>query len=526
MVAHLQPSCSADNSRLAGQATPQQQRALPMLDSLFEATNDLPDDLTKVYLQRRIADTLWDYDESRARSRFERALLTANSIKAPPGSLPKEKNNLRVQYRGDVLASIKQRDPQLAKKLALDYLDKANPDIWTIELFIDVDRQYATHMIRHCIDTSNTAWLDRLLRKLRATDPISADDLFTHALSVAEQRSKEPFSDFGGLFRYVFPSETGNFIGFNLHADTSPAKPELIKRFLDFGCKALIQEANAIEQESRKNTEINERSGYGYMELQMLLPFFDQYAPASAAKIRARWDEVILNLRGGKEHIRQARLLFAPMNTQEILGNAEHAKDEIEKQVLYGRAAKQASTEGDFEEAFLILSRIPAAIREDLEATIRAQAAKAAIARSDVDASLSYAKGIEDLRERTDLIERIVRLLYDQKDPERAMKVLNEALEIAKKAENNWLKPGAMLNIASAATLLNPARGFEVMNQAVEVINNAKDFAQNITDFDQNLLLLAPIDFDRALMLTEKLSGKESRLIAQTAVCRGILVQK
>src|SRR5439155_12673392 len=110
--------------------------------------------------------------------------------------------------------------PQLAKKLALDYLDKANPDIWTIMLLTDVDRQYAAQLIKYRIDTHNTAWLDRLLRRMRGIDPILADDLFAHALSVVEQSSKNRLSNFKVLFSYVFPSETGNFYtGLNLRAD-------------------------------------------------------------------------------------------------------------------------------------------------------------------------------------------------------------------------------------------------------------------------------------------------------------------
>jgi hypothetical protein len=529
-AAHPQLTSGADSNAIGNQASSDRERALQMLDPLVEATNDLDSDLTKVHLQMRIADILWEYDESRARSRFERALTAADSIKAGPGALPNENANLRSQYRGSVLDAIKRRDPMWAKKLALDYWDrtkKQEPDMWTLMLLIDVDTQYATQIIRREIDGNSAAWLEMYLRKLRGTDPLQADDLFTHALSAAEQRSNRLFDDFRKLFNYVFPSKTGNYTGFDLRTDTSPVKPELIARFLDFGYKALIREANLIEQESRKDKQIGERSGVGYMELQLLLPFFDHYTPDSAAKIRTRWDEVIFSLRGGKEHIRQSKLLFSPMTTHEALRNAEQAKDQIEKQLLYTRAAKLAANEGDFDQALSILKRATdAEMRSDLDRQIRVHAAEAAIARGDVDAAYRYAKGVEDLRERTELLCGIVRLLQQKKDSVRATQVLNEVLESAQKAENNWLKPGAMLKIASAATLLDPARGFEVMNQALEVINSTKDFAQNVDDFDQNLLLLALTNFDRALLLTEKLNSKESRLIARTAVCRGILSKK
>lgn len=116
-------------------------------------------------------------------------------------------------------------------------------------------------------------------------------------------------------------------------------------------------------------------------------------------------------------------------------------------------------------------------------------------------------------------------MLQKRKDSLRAVQVFNEALEYAKKAGDKWERPQAMLQLANAATLLEPERGFEVVDQAIEGLNNAKSFVQ-LFDFDNNLGLLARVNFDRALSLAEKLNDNENRLKARVAICRGVLCKQ
>lgn len=262
------------------------------------------------------------------------------------------------------------------------------------------------------------------------------------------------------------------------------------------------------------------------MEVQLWLPFFDRYAPECAAKIRTSWDEAILSLRGGKEHIRQTRLLFGPMSKEDALRDARATKDQMEKMALYMRAINLAADEGNFDEALSILkTTAEAKVSSDLEVRILVKAAKSAIAIDDADAAYRYTNNLKDLRTRTELSCDIARMLHKRKDSLRAVQVLNEALEYAQKARDDRQRPQAMLQLANAATLLEPARGFEVVNQAIEGLNNEKSFAQ-LFDFDNNLGLLARVNFDRTLSLAEKLNDNESRLKARIAVCRGVLCKQ
>lgn len=497
------------------------QRASQMLDPLFEATRQLNPDLTKIYLQTRIADALWDYDEPRARSRFESALKTCELLKSDVASV-----DSRPQYRGDVLEAIKRHDPNWAKKLALDYwhgTKKQNPDMWTLRLLIDVDTELAIQILRREIDTNTTGWLEAELTKLRAKDPVQADELFVYALSAAARKPKRSVDRFRELFNYVFPSKTDNYLGFVIDVDTSPVTPELIARFIDFGCEALIREADQIEQESGKDGSVGERSGMGYVEVQLWLRFFERYAPDCATKIRNGWDEALLSLQGGKEHIRETKLMFGPMTKEFALRNAREAKDQLDKMAYYSRAITVAADQGDFDQALAILkTNFEVKMSSDFEARILVRAAKNAIANDDADAAYRYTSKVRDLRQRTELSCGIARMMSKRKDSSRAVRVINEALEYAQKAKDDRERAQAMLQIADAATLLESARGFEVVNQAIEELNHAKS-SVSLFDFDNNLLLLARVNFDHALSLAAKLNENESRLIARVAICRGVL---
>lgn len=122
----------AENNPTEKQPASDRERALQMLDPLFEAISKLDPDLTRIYCQTRIADALWEYDEPRARSRFEAALRTCELLKVDLTGA-----DSRSQYRGDVLEAIKQHDPSWARKLALDNwhsTKKQEPDMWTLLL--------------------------------------------------------------------------------------------------------------------------------------------------------------------------------------------------------------------------------------------------------------------------------------------------------------------------------------------------------------------------------------------------------
>src|SRR6185503_379923 len=222
--------------------TSAQQRALSMLDPLSVATAELPAGINKVHIQAQIADALWEHDQPRARRRFEEVFLTINSIEQKKPTDIDFSSNLGPQLRGALLRWIVERDPAWANQLALSHLNKSGKleyDPWMVRILLDTDPERAVQIIKEGLGKKNV-WLNELLIKLRGKNSLLADDLFRYALV----GSPIDVGLFLELFSYVFPDAE--------KSDTrSPLSTDLIKQFLDFGYRALMKEADAVERESR-----------------------------------------------------------------------------------------------------------------------------------------------------------------------------------------------------------------------------------------------------------------------------------
>jgi hypothetical protein len=523
-----QVTATAHNNRKA--VTANQKQALLMLESLFVAANDLKPGISKVYTRAQIADTLWEYDELRARRWFEEILQSFNSKqnKKPANALNAMivQGGPDLQLRGDIVGRIAERDPAWATQIALQYLNKSGqnqPDMWMLKCLASTDPQRAAQIMKQVLKRKEAIWLSDILTRIRYKDAPLADDLFSYALTVGPQDTDTPFEHFVALTTYVFPHSEDS-----KNSDlTSPLTTDLIKQYLDFGYKALMTEARDIEQDSS-----GERPMSSYAHVVSMLPFFDKYMPDAAPEILARWEQVLLKLEDGKELIRDINLLIRPPSAQDLLNNAEQAKDEIEKQALYIMALKKSLSEANFDQAFSIQSKLDEEERSgDGEQEIHIAAAKFAITRGNIDTAYLHSRKVKDLRDRIELLCQVARLLQDNKEPDRTLEIINEAEKSIEKEKNGPDKVVTLLRVANAATRLKPARGFEVMKSAIKAINQARrsdgtyTVAIGYDDFDNNLLLLAKTDFARSLELTKSIKLKDGLIAAQVAVCRGVLLE-
>jgi hypothetical protein len=540
-----QAQTTSDNNKKA--VTADQKQALLMLEPLFVATNDLKHDRTRVYLRAQIADTLWEYNEARARQLFEKTLRnTGSGQSGKSANQSADSQKLDQQLYGELVRHwIAERDPVWATQIALKYLTRPGqnkPDNWMLEILASTDPQRAAQIMKQCIERKEAVWLERFLTDLRRKDELLADDLFTYALTVGPQRGSTPLDHFQGLFTYVFPasgaldmtSPTLNAAVTKQHFNpdtTSPLNAALIKQYFDFGYKTLMTEAGKLEQKSRKNLSIDERAGVGYASVIQMLPYFDKYMPEATPEILARWDQVILTLEDGKELISQVNLLFRRRSSQERLNQAEQTKDELEKQLLYGEAVYQYLFEANFDQAASILSKMDDAGRSGMEQDIHIGAAKFAIASGNIDSAYRHSREVKYLRSRIDLLCQVAQLLQNNKESDRALKIINEAEKSIEKEENGADQITLLFMVANAATRLQPARGFEMTKSAIEAFNRDRrpnseySGAVSYDLFDDNLLLLAKTDFARSLELAKPISPKAAYIAAQVAVCRGVLLQ-
>ena len=70
------PARNANNATTVERTlTPEQGRALGVLDDLFEAAKSLDNERMRIRMLAQIADLLWDFDEARSRRLFQTAFL-------------------------------------------------------------------------------------------------------------------------------------------------------------------------------------------------------------------------------------------------------------------------------------------------------------------------------------------------------------------------------------------------------------------------------------------------------------------
>lgn len=514
-----------------------QQHAITLVRSMLAETTSLGNGTFKVGLQARIGETLWKYDVRIARNAFEDALRTIDAMPSEPdGHLigPNYDGTFRSQLRREVVEVLARSDSEWAKKIALRDIKipngKRNPrlDFHSIMGLSEADPRTAIELLRTNIDVHRDATLLReVLMKIRPKQPALADDAFDYALSLADKNLRQPFSYFFEVFGYVFPDSRHKVEGdaeYSSSLASNPIDESLIRRFLALGFRAIMQEADEIAKESKS---VSERSGYGYDYVMGMLPAFQPYMPAEEAKMRARWNNVVGNLRNGTQTIKEWNLLRNPPAVESLLRDAETAKD-YESNVYYVLAAHRALSDGQYDRAFSIVGRITdEEDRNKQKTALLPMAAAVALNKGDLEYAYKFAREIDESYQRIKITNRLLNALLDRKDSTSAARILGEALQ--RTAQDKDLEQvDGFLNLAEIAIRLNPERGFAVTKLGVEALNRGRmsdgtPYIEELGVFDRTLVPLARVDFAKALSLADTLKGENS-LSAKLAVCRGVLI--
>ena len=179
---------------------------------------------------------------------------------------------------------------------------------------------------------------------------------------------------------------------------------------------------------------------------------------------------------------------------------------------------------------------------------LRTGATGVAIKNGETERAYRYAGTMTDLDEQVRMFRQIIRKMIEQKETQRAVEVLNESARLIQHLSDESTRAEELLTLAGMASRLSQAKGFEVMQSAVEAINHT-EFGPHWSDqtvykerksselaraernisglehleFGGGFPVLARADFSKALALAQTIKMKEASLLAQRAVCRGVL---
>jgi hypothetical protein len=555
---------TSKKSSLQKSSSTDRQRAVTLLRQLAVQTASFPRDRDKpvkiALFQAEVADILWDYDEPRARAHFAETFKAADAFKRDkPGAFNPD---MSLMVRMAIVRFILNHDANLAEKLvdsiavnsAIPESTKPFPDSFVAPstLYLEVakqvaksDPQRAARLIKH----SMNGWIRdeqiHALQALRRSSPTLADELFVSLLSTFSSRPTYFTAKVGVFAPYVFPDDkelkSGNEVAVDA-AKIPPSSPALIHSFLTFVYDNFMQQS--VERQINEPNEFG-KSAFKKITMEALARYFDQYMPEKAPLYRAHIEEVSnqVNQSGKREmwdaEDEEMRELFK-MDVEDWLKKADAAEEAQEKDRLYFEAAfVLAARDSDFDRAFSITAKIAdERMKSDWISMVREIAIKKTIESRDAARAYRYAKEVRERWPLVNYLTKIAALYVEQNEPERARQILKEAEKMLPEtgdADSASLK----VKVANVAASLQPEWGFTAMKIAVEAVNQATlahdpsrggigygagkiNFPDRFS-YEQGFKTLARADFTRALQLTKSLQSKEASLLAQLAVCKGIL---
>lgn len=560
------------NRPLQDKITSSKQHALALLDDLIGQTKNFAPGLFRPFrvslVQADIANLLWDYDQTRARSLFETAFKSAETMR-PKANGGRAQNTpiatYHLEVEKEILEYVLGRDVRFAEALAAFALKASEaagpkgtePD-WAFRseqaiLYSQIARSVAPTDPRHAAEhvrASFNGWFgaDQViaLNSLRRQAPKLSDEIFLYALTVLGEKPTNLSNKVAILASYAFPEiniQTNFYIrkagGSPNQSDASPA---VRKSFLEFVYETFMQQPVA--------SLTAETSGFGTASfdsftMRELLSRFDQDLPDKAPAIRSRVKEIISSIKkaGRQDMFDSESEAFAKAfrgNVQELIHKAEAAKDQTEKDNLYTEAAGLlVYRDGDLDQALSLLGKVSeGTTKSSLIAEIRQARTVKAINDGDPDKAYVYCRDVHDFERRSDLLTRIARLLVNRGKRERAKAVWGEAFQAAKALEAGWGQTHEMLDLVTVAAEIDPEMGFEAMKATIEVMNNATVGSTNDGysrgagekiqffgrfDFDESLGLLAQADFARAVQLARGIRPSELATLVQFAACKAVL---
>jgi hypothetical protein len=285
-----------------------------------------------------------------------------------------------------------------------------------------------------------------------------------------------------------------------------------------------------------------------FQAFQSLLPELEKYAPARAAALRRKADELERSL---NPHLRQLRPYQEVMQTgtvEAVLEAARKATAEVRDQ-LYTHAAWKVFNDGDPERARQILENISspqhrAQARREMEQSANWNA----VQQSDYKEARQSVARLKTPEDRVQALLQIAGRAAGAGDAETARLTLDEARGLVETQTRGQQQFGYRLQVANAYAQFDADASFEVVESAVGRLDGLMEAAETLDGFGQDsfkegelkpqggyiwndminqcaqtLALLARADFDRAAAAAKRFRRPEARTSAQLLLAQSLL---
>jgi hypothetical protein len=557
----------ADAERIANERRAQ---ARSLLLSLASDARSFRDQMVRARTLARIADALWDTDVERGRELFRKAWEAAGV--ADQETLRKRNEDIQRQkattgggyaipaypnVRRDVLQLAARRDRDLGEEFLQRLKDEQQDDVnggnqrmnLASELLDSGDSERALQFASAELATITAASVD-FLSSLREKNAVAADERYAILLDTAARNALSDANTVSLLSSYLFTPHVYVFfhrgsMSYGMMGSGPPPNvaPELRLRFFQTAASVLLR--------SEPRAGIEETTGLEdqYLVIKRLSPWIEQYAPQElAGAMRTRLDALGSMVR---ESVRARNPNPTSQSEssdreQTILDKIEHAKTSDERDRLYFDLAQQAAWKADLRARDFAGKIEDTEFRKQALAHIDVNLATRSIRRKNTALALDLVQKVQLTHiQRVWLLTQLAKLLAPT-DREKSLSLLDDAMTEARRLEGlDPDRPRALLAIANAQRLIEPARVWDAVFEAVKAANSAEGFtgedgnlnilfqakgfsaASDVpeADFDIKGIFsaLAKDDYDRSVGLTGGFQREAPRAAAVLAIARSIL---
>ena len=560
-------------------AKERREQARSLLISLASDARSFHDLKLRARSLAQIADTLWSVDAEQARTLFRRAWEAAETADENQGSYTVGQGPLNL--RREVLKLAGRHDRVLAEeflqKLRADQketkAENPNPSLWALPEALQQRLDLAQGLLS----------MGDIERALQFADPvlggvaISTVEFLTHLRekdpAAADQRYAAMLANTGGniladanttslLSSYIFTPHL--YVVFNTEGAASwsqmqvlspPANvdPQLRLSFFQTAAAVLLRPPQPPPAPDPGRAGIAGE----YMVVKRLMPLFEQYAPREITEAMRGQFEALNSLvsdsvrQGENEWVQKGISPEKQLADQEqlLLDQIDHARTSDERDQLYFKLALRALSKDDMRARDFVSEIEESWVRKLAQAWVDWGLALGAIRRKRIETALELAgKGELTHLQRVWVFTQAAKLLA-KTDRDKALSLLDEATAEARRLEGVDLdRPRALLAIANALDLVEPARAWDTIFEAVKAANSTEGFTgeggvirltmsakgQLMTtmeanpDFDIEGIFgqLANDDYDRVVQLARGFQGEAPRANATIAIARSVLDEK
>jgi hypothetical protein len=463
-------------------------KALKLLDSTLADAQMLKLVENQALFHSVAADLLWTRDEKRARSLFQDALnsLTVALNSSEPDRGRDNTYSILVQSRFQTIQTIAGRDAQFA----LDLLRSSRPVVPE-----GSDLSYGMHdpelMLEQSIAAQAAEKDPKLALKIAQESLKKGVSLnLLHLLRRLQQKESEAATQLAGDIVKKIRTEdltTNHEAAFAavelLRSILQPTRNDLDPTIPGQGnakLKPLALDDDTVRDLAEKVVNVAlSASNFGkgalievQVQVQSLLPELEKRVPEQTTQLRQRLAEVTQTVDPRMKAWMQYQPLLRNGSTDAILTAAADAPPQM-RNSLYMMAARKLMQAGDVDRARQITKdNLSGAERDQMLALIDQLAIANAIKRNKIDDAKDIILRLSSREARAGAFaELAAAIILAQGDRKLALELLDEARKLINSPPANQKQIDALMQVAGAYALVEPARAFELINPLIVQAN-------------------------------------------------------